>query len=340
MKAVGYYSTLSVDNPQALVDIELPEPVATGHDLLIDVRAVSVNPVDTKLRRNRTPTEGTAGILGFDAAGIVRAVGSDVSLFKVGDEVFYSGDFTRPGSNAELQLVDERIVGIKPKTLNFEQAAALPLTAVTAWELLFDRMQIPQHDGTLQNSENLLIVGGAGGVGSIMIQLARQLTSLDIIATASRPETEAWCRDLGAHHVIDHSKSLVDELKKQGIKSVNYIASLTHTLDYYASYLEIFAPQGKLGLIDDLAESIDIRPLKSKCISVHWEFMFARPAFETPDMIAQHHILNTVSAMVDKGELRSTHTQTLGKMNAGNLREAHRLLESGKTIGKISLSGF
>ncbi|HVL02285.1 MAG TPA: zinc-binding alcohol dehydrogenase family protein [Dongiaceae bacterium] len=345
MKAIGYYKNLSADDPSALVDLELPAPVATGHDLLVEVRAVAVNPVDTKLRRNRAPADGKADVLGYDAAGIVRAVGDKASLFKVGDAVFYAGDFTRPGSNAELQLVDERIVGRKPATLDFASAAALPLTAITAWELLFDRMQLPRNQPARNGDaprpqENLLIVGGAGGVGSIMIQLARLLTPLNVIATASRPESAAWCRDLGAHLVIDHTKPLAEELRRNGIESVNCIASLTNTNQYFTSYVDIIAPQGKLGVIDDLQDPIDVRLLKAKCASFHWEFMFVRPAFKTHDILAQHDILTQVADLIDAGELRSTHGKTLGKINAENLRHAHQLQESGHTIGKIVLENF
>ncbi|MDB6060397.1 MAG: alcohol dehydrogenase, zinc-containing [Verrucomicrobiaceae bacterium] len=340
MKAVGFTQSLPADNANALIDIELPEPVVSGHDLLIEVRAVSVNPVDTKVRRNAAPTDGKPRVLGFDASGIVRAVGSACTLFKVGDEVFYAGTLLRQGSNAQQQLVDERIVGHKPTSLNFAQAAALPLTSVTAWELLFDRLQIPRGVNSYNAADNLLIVGGAGGVGSIAIQLARQLTSLNIIATASRPASAAWCREFGAHHVIDHSRSLRDELKNAGIESVRYVASLTQTEQHYAHYADIIAPQGRLGLIDDLTAPLDIRPLKSKSISLHWESMFTRSIFTTHDLIAQHEALNAVSEMVDAGQLRTTLSEIIGPINATNLCRAHALIESGRSLGKLVLEGF
>lgn len=338
MKAVGFTHSLAADNPAALIDIELPEPVASGHDLLIEVRAISVNPVDTKVRRNAPPADGKPRVLGFDASGVVRAIGAECTLFNIGDEVFYAGTLLRPGSNAQLQLVDERIVGHKPVSLNFAQAAALPLTAVTAWELLFDRLQIPR--GHLGHVENLLIVGGAGGVGSIAIQLARQLTALNVIATASRPESADWCRQLGAHHVVDHSIALRDALRAIGVESVRYIASLTHTEQHYPSYADILAPQGRLGLIDDLSAPLDIRPLKAKSISLHWESMFTRSIFQSSDMIAQHEALNAVSEMVDAGQLRTTLSEIIGPINAANLRRAHALIESGRSIGKLVLEGF
>lgn len=338
MKAIGYTESLSADHPQALLDIELPDPVARGRDLLVEVRAVSVNPVDTKVRRNAAPKAGEPRVLGFDAAGIVRAVGPDCRLFEVGDEVFYAGTLQRPGSNAQLQLVDERIVGHKPHSIGFAQAAALPLTAITAWEVLFDRLQIAR--GSEESTESLLIVGGAGGVGSIMIQLARQLTPLQVVATASRPQSTDWCHELGAHVVVDHSRPLGAELRGAGIEQVRYVASLTNTEQHYSHYVEMLAPQGRLALIDDLREPIDIRLLKPKSLSLHWESMFTRSMFQTPDMIAQHELLNAVAAMVDAGQLRSTLAETLGPIDAANLRRAHALLESGRTIGKLVLEGF
>ncbi|AEU35204.1 zinc-binding alcohol dehydrogenase family protein [Granulicella mallensis] len=334
MKAIGYKTPLPIEDPQSLLDIELPEPHAKGRDLLIEVKAISVNPVDVKVRASGKPEGSEYKILGWDAAGIVKEAGPETSLFKPGDEVYYAGSIARPGTNAELHLVDERIVGKKPRTLNFAHAAALPLTTITAWELLFDRLEVtPDHPA------NLLIVGGAGGVGSILIQLARKLTGLTVIATASRPETQQWCLDLGAHHVIDHSKSLAEQLRALGAPEVEYIASLTATEMHYPALVEVLAPQGKIGIIDD-PKALDAKPLKRKAASLHWEFMFARSLFGTPDMIAQHQLLDKVADLVDSGIIRTTIADTLGTINAANLKKAHTLLESGRARGKLVLEGF
>lgn len=338
MKAVGYRQILPIDHPQALIDVELPEPRAEGRDLLVEVRAVSVNPVDTKVRRGTAPGAGETKVLGWDAAGVVRAVGRDCHLFQPGDEVYYAGSITRQGSNAQLQLVDERIVGRKPNTLTFAQAAALPLTTITAWELLFDRLQIPRRDGVPRRT--LLVVGGAGGVGSMLIQLARELTNLRVIATASRAASAQWCRQLGAHTVIDHSQPLADQLLRSGDCPLPYIASLTNTDQHFTSYVEVLAPQGRLALIDDPQQPLDIRPLKRKSISVHWEFMFTRSQFETDDMIAQHQLLNEAAELVEAGHLRTTLAEVVGPIDAEHLRRAHALVESGRAIGKVVLEGW
>ncbi|MDE2598660.1 MAG: zinc-binding alcohol dehydrogenase family protein [Rhodocyclaceae bacterium] len=337
MKAIGYRNIGSIDREDALLDLTLPRPAPSGRDLLVEVQAVSVNPVDTKIRRSAAPEGGQARVLGFDAVGIVREIGPEASLFKVGDAVWYAGAIDRPGSNSEFQLVDERIVGVKPGTLAPEDAAALPLTAVTAWELLFDRMQVPRASAA---PASLLVVGAAGGVGSILIQLARQLTDLTIIGTASRAETRDWVMKMGAHHVIDHGQPLAAQIGALPVPPVMYVASLTHTAQHFAQIVELIAPQGKLALIDDPAELIDVRLLKRKSISLHWELMFTRSLFHTADMDAQHKMLNEVSALVDQGRIRSTATKHLGTINATNLKEAHRLLETGSSIGKIVLSGF
>lgn len=298
------------------------------------VHAVSVNPVDTKVRANAA-ADGQPKVLGFDAAGVVEAVGAQVTLFKPGDRVMYAGDITRPGSNAELQAVDERIVGRMPASLGFAEAAALPLTAITAWELLFDRLGItPRTTGTL------LVIGAAGGVGSILVQLARQLTALTIVGTASRPETQAWVRELGAHHVIDHTKPLTEGLRAAGLGQVEFVASLTQTDQHYAQIVEALAPQGRLGLIDDPKARLDVMALKRKALSLHWEMMFARPMFQTPDMQAQHDLLERVAALVDEGRLRTTLGERFGAINAANLRRAHALIESGRAKGKVVLEGF
>ncbi|HEX7875765.1 MAG TPA: zinc-binding alcohol dehydrogenase family protein [Sphingobium sp.] len=333
MKAIGYTRAGDVD---VLSDISVETPVPGPRDLLVAVKAVSVNPVDTKVRGNAAPTGDAPKILGYDAAGIVQATGSDVSLFKVGDEVFYSGSIDRQGANAEFHLVDERIVGRKPATLSFGEAAALPLTALTAWELLFDRLRVPYGAKTAPGA--LLIINGAGGVGSILIQLARRLTGLTVIATASRPETKAWVEQMGAHHCIDHHAPIDQGVRDLGIAHVDYVAGLTGTDVHLAEIAEIIAPQGHLSLIDDVA--LDIGILKPKSVSVTWEMVFTRPLFGTADMIAQHHILNEVSALVDAGVLRTTLTEEAGPITAANLRAVHRKIEQGKTIGKVTLSGF
>ena len=338
MKAVAYYHSLPADHADALQDVDLPTPTPGPRDLLVEVKAISVNPVDTKIRRNVAPTDGDAKVLGWDASGIVKAVGSEVSLFQPGDRVYYAGAINRAGANSELHVVDERIVGHMPKSLPFAEAAALPLTAITAWELLFERLQITQ--GNTDLGQSLLIVGAAGGVGSILVQLARQLTGLTVIGTASRPETQAWVRELGAHHVIDHRQPLSEELKRIGINQVTHVASLTQTDQHFAQLVEALAPQGRLALIDDPEQPLDIMQLKRKSLSLHWELMFTRSLFETADMIEQHRLLDRVAELVDAGTLRTTLGEHFGSINATNLRRAHALLESGTAKGKIVLEGF
>lgn len=337
MKAVAYQRSLCIEHPDSLQDIEIDEPTAKGHDLLVEIQAVSVNPVDTKVRMRDVPPAGHWRILGWDAAGIVRAVGSDVTLFAPGDRVWYAGDVTRQGTNAELHLVDERIVGRMPETLDSSEAAALPLTSITAWELLFDRLGLVP--GKKLTDDCLLIIGAGGGVGSIMTQLARRLTGLTVIGTASRPATREWVKTMGAHYVIDHSQPLTKELQRIGIPSVSHVVSLTQTDLHYAEIVEVIAPQGKFGLIDDPV-AIDITKLKSKSVSLHWEFMFTRSKFRTADMIAQHRLLTEMAALVDEGLIRSTLAEVLSPINAHNLKQAHALIESGKSLGKIVLSGF
>jgi zinc-binding alcohol dehydrogenase family protein len=338
MKAIGYTAPHALSATTGLDDITLPAPVATGHDLLVEVRAISVNPVDAKVRAAAAPAPGEQyKVLGWDAAGVVRAVGPDVTLFRPGDRVYYAGSIARAGTNSELHLVDERIVGHMPTTLDFAQAAALPLTTITAWELLFDRLGV--QPGKKPNPKTLLVIGAAGGVGSILVQLARRLTALTIIATASRPETQAWVRELGAHHVIDHRQPLTAELARIGIPQVDSIISLTHTADHLPHILEALAPQGQFALIDDLP-SLDVMPFKRKAASVHWEMMFTRPLFGTPDMIAQHHLLNEVAQMVDAGLIRTTLAENLGPITAKSLRRAHALVESGTMRGKVVLEGW
>lgn len=337
MKAIAYYHSLPITDPQSLQDIELPEPVAGPRDLLVEVKAISVNPVDTKVRQNVQPEDGVAKVLGWDVAGVVKAVGSEVTLFKAGDKVFYAGSIARAGGNSELHVVDERIVGHMPKTLGFADAAALPLTAITAWELLFERLNI--QEGQDHQGQSLLIVGAAGGVGSILTQLASQLTGLKVIGTASRAQTQEWVRSLGADLVIDHSRPLSEVLKEAGQPQVTHVASLTQTDQHLDQLVEALAPQGKLALIDD-PKALDVTKLKRKSLSLHWEFMYTRSLFETADMLEQHKLLNRVAALIDAGTLKTTVGEHFGTINAENLRRAHALLESGQSKGKIVLEGF
>ena len=337
MKAIAYKKSLPIDDADSLRDVTLPDPVATGQDLLVEVKAVSVNPVDTKIRQNVAPADGEWKVLGWDAAGVVRAVGPDVTLFKPGDRVWYAGDLTRPGTNAELHLVDERIVGHMPTSLEYAEAAALPLTAITAWEMLFDRLQL--MPGKQATPSQLLIVGASGGVGSIMTQLARRLTGVTVIGSASRPETQDWVRELGAHHVIDHSRPLSEEITRLGLDPISHVVSLTHTDQHLPQIVELIAPQGRFGLIDD-PEALDVKALKRKCVSLHWEFMFTRSMFRTADMAAQHRLLEEIAGLVDAGLIRTTVGEHFGTINADNLKRAHAMLETNKARGKIVLEGF
>jgi zinc-binding alcohol dehydrogenase family protein len=337
MKAVGYHKSLPISDPDSLFDCELPDPKPEARDLLVQVKAVSVNPVDTKERKRAEPKPGQTKVLGYDAAGIVVSTGPDVTLFKPGDEVWYAGSIARPGTNSELHLVDERIVGHKPRSLDFAHAAALPLTTLTACEMLFDRLEVEAEMS--EGNDTLLIVGAAGGVGSILTQIARQLTGLTVIGTASRQETREWLQRLGAHHVIDHSQPLSAELKRIGIPQVSMVASLTHTDTHINEIVESLAPQGKLALIDD-PQPFDLRLLKRKCLSLHWELMFTRALFQTPDMIRQHEILDEAADLVDAGTLKTTISEHFGVINAANLKRAHALIESNKAKGKIVLEGF
>ena len=335
MKAIGYYHPFPIDDAQALVDLDLPTPELRPRDLLVRIQAISVNPADVKLRANAKPPADTPRILGYDAVGIVEAVGPEARLFKPGDAVFYAGTIDRPGTNAELHAVDERIVGPKPQSLTPAQAAALPLTSLTAWELLFDRLRVPY--GQKLSGDAILIVNGAGGVGSILTQIARRLTGLTVIATASRPETAAWCRDMGAHYVIDHRQPLDEGLKAIGIPQVRYVAGLTATDEHQKAIIEALAPQGALAMIDD-PKVFDVVPFKRKSLSVHWELMFTRPLYGTADMAEQHRILGEIAALVDSGVLRTTLRHNYGPITAANLRRAHAAVESGRSIGKAVLS--
>jgi len=337
MRAVGYRDSLPIHDEASLVDVDLPRPDPKGRDLLVEVKAVSVNPVDTKVRMRAKPEPGDVKVLGYDAAGIVVATGPDATLFRPGDTVFYAGSIVRPGTNAEYHLVDERIVGRKPESLGFPEAAALPLTTITAWEMLFDRLDIRRPVTGAANA--ILIVGGAGGVGSMAIQLARRLTDVTIIATASRPETQAWCRDLGAHHVVDHSRPLAAQVEGLGIGAPAFVFSITQTDLHFSEIAKVVAPQGRFGLIDDPGP-LDVNALKGKSVSLHWESMFTRSTFQTADMGRQHDLLNEVSGLVDKGAIRTTLAETFGTINAANLKRAHAFIESGRARGKVVLAGF
>lgn len=337
MKAVALTHYLPINDSQSLFDIELPKPIPSARDLLVRVEAISVNPVDTKVRAPKAKVETTPRVLGWDAAGVVESVGSGVTGFKAGDEVYYAGDITRPGCNSEFQIVDERIVGHKPRALSFAEAAALPLTAITAWESFFDRMGIDPQGAN--RGQSLLIIGGAGGMGSIGIQLAKH-AGLVVIATASRPETIEWVRGMGADHVADHRQSLPPQLAALGFRNVDYIANFSSVDAYWAVTAELIKPQGKIvGLVDNVAP-LDLKLLKSKSATFAWEFMFARAMHQTPDMAAQGGLLNAVAALVDAKKLRTTLTGTISPINAANLRKAHAQLESGRTIGKVVLSGW
>ncbi|PQV50853.1 zinc-binding alcohol dehydrogenase family protein [Paraburkholderia sp. BL21I4N1] len=338
MKAVGLYRYLPIDNAEALVDVDIPKPEATGRDLLVKVEAISVNPVDTKVRAPKDNVEKEPRILGWDAAGTVVAVGPEVTLFKIGDPVFYAGSITRPGANSEFHLVDERIVGHKPASLDFSHAAALPLTAITAWEALFDRLGVSPQGA--DEGRTVLIFGGAGGVGSIGIQLAKQLAKLTVIATASRPESAQWATELGADHIVDHFGDIPAQLKKLGIDQVDYVLMFNDTDKNFPAAAEVLKPQGGICTIVENSKPLPVELLKAKSAAFHWEFMFTRSMFGTPDMIEQHKLLTEVARLVDSGALRTTVGEDLGKINAANLRRAHQRLEAGRAIGKLVLTGF
>ncbi|BCX49713.1 arginate lyase and other MDR family protein [Haloferula helveola] len=337
MKAVAYRTPGAIDRDDALQDVELEVPVPGERDLLVRVRAVSVNPVDTKQRKGVEPPDGDWRVLGFDACGVVEKIGAGVEGFRVGDEVYYAGCIDRPGSNSEFQCVDERIVGRKPSSLSDAEAAALPLTSITAWEMLFDRLEVRRP--TPQGGRLILIIGGAGGVGSITIQLLRALTDLTVIATASRPETREWVLECGAHHVIDHSKPLAPQVAELGLGAPGFVFSTTQTDRHMADVIELIAPQGRFGLIDDPPE-LNVMPLKRKSVSLRWELMFTRPLFGTPDVGEQGGLLNEVAGLVEAGRVKTTLTEVAGRIDAATLREAHARIESGTARGKIVLEGF
>lgn len=337
MKAIGYKTAGPIDRANALEDIDLPRPGPQGHDILVEVKAVSVNPVDTKVRTRETPAPGEWKVLGWDAVGRVVETGNAVTQFKIGDEAYYAGSIARPGTNSQFHLVDARIAGRKPKTLSDAEAAALPLTAITAWEMLFDRLDIRRPVPGAANA--ILIIGGAGGVGSIATQLVRTLSDVTVIATASRPETRDWVRKLGAHHVVDHAKPLAEEIKALGIGEPAFVFSTTQTQQHLAEIVTLIAPQGRFGLIDD-PKVLDIVPFKRKSVSVHWELMFTRSLYSTADIHEQGALLNEVASLVDDGRIRTTLSEVLKPINATNLMRAHVLIESGRAKGKVVLEGF
>ncbi|PKH03300.1 zinc-binding alcohol dehydrogenase family protein [Psychromonas sp. MB-3u-54] len=341
MKAIGYTKSLPITDNASLTDIELPEPIATGRDLLIKIKAIAVNPADYKVRLNTPPAKGEYKVIGWDAVGEVVASGEDATHFNPGDIVYYAGDITRQGCNAEYQLVDERLVGNKPKSLSYAEAAALPLTAITAWEILFEHLSIEQQgaDSKETSNEVILVVGAAGGVGSILVQLAKAITGATVIATASRSSSATWVKKLGADHVVDHSKALQPQIEALGIGSVTHVASLNSTDSYFESYTELLTPFGKIAMIDD-PKALDITKLKMKSLSLHWEFMFARSMFKAADMDQQGRLLNRVADLIDQGYIQTTLGKNLGTINAENLRTAHQALETGRSIGKIVLQGF
>lgn len=338
MKAVGLYKYLPIEDPESLLDVEVEKPVPAGRDLLVKVRAISVNPVDYKVRSPKNREESEPKILGWDVAGVVEQVGPEVTLFRPGDEVFYAGSITRPGGNSEFHLVDERIVGMKPSKLDFAQAAALPLTSITAWESLYDRLGISRNKDDNEGT-TILIIGAAGGVGSIATQLAKS-SGLTVIGTASRPETADWVTGLGADHVINHFEAFLPQLKAAGWEQVDYILCLNSTEKHWSNMAEAIAPQGKICSIVETDELLNLTLLKNKSVTFVWELMFTRSTYQTPDMIEQHNLLNEVARLLDDGVLRTTTNETLVPINAANLRKAHAVLETGRTVGKVVLEGF
>lgn len=337
MKAVGYRKKGPINREDSLVDITLPKPEPAEHDLLVEIKAIGVNPVDYKIRSWMSAPEGQYRVLGWDAAGIVVGKGPEAEGFEIGDRVYYAGALDRQGTNAEYHAVDARIAAKTPATLSDPEAAALPLTTITAWEMLFDRLDVTRRVPGGANA--VVIIGAAGGVGSMAIQLLRALADLTVIATASRPETRDWCSALGAHHVIDHRKPLVGQIEALGIGAPGIVFSTADSLGYRDQVIELLAPQGRFGFIDD-PETFDVIPFKGKSLSVHLESMFTRPVMKTVDLAAQGTLLRRVAELIDAGKIRTTLTETLGSIGATTLKEAHRRLETGKVHGKIVLEGF
>jgi len=334
MKAIGYQKAGALTTDGPLEDIEVPTPELRPHDVLVQVKGISINPVDSKIRTNISPETGHK-IIGFDACGTITAIGTDVSLYSVGDDVFYSGDMTRPGTNSEFHAVDERIIGKKPATLDYEEAAALPLTAITAWEMLFDSLRVSEGG---EDGKAILVLGGAGGVGSILIQLAKKLTNLTVVATASRADTNAWVTKMGADHVIDHSKPLIPQMEALGITPA-YTASIRGTDKNWEEIIKMSAPRAMISLIDD-PQGINLNLAKQKALSICWEFMFTRPMFGMDDMAVQGQLLNRVAEMIDNGTLQSTMTKRLGSLSAKSLAAAHAEQETGTVIGKNVMAGL
>ncbi|WP_304119235.1 zinc-binding alcohol dehydrogenase family protein [Mycolicibacterium bacteremicum] len=325
MRAVGSFDGLPVDDPKALQNIEIDVPDLRPHDVLVRVEAVSVNPVDIKRRGALQPTAEPV-ILGHDAAGVIEAVGPAVTTLSVGDEVWYAGDVSRPGTNADLHAVDERIVSRKPSSLSFAEAAALPLTTITAWETLFERFAL-----TAASTGDLLVLGAAGGVGSVMIQLAKKLTGVRVIGTASRPDSREWALTMGADAVIDHH-DLAAQARDIAPAGIDYLFS-PHSAGNIDVYAEIVRPFGHITAIDE-PEGLELVVLKEKSIAWHWELMFTRALFGY-DMIAQQKLLAATADLVDRGEIATTVTSIVTGFDADGIREAHRAVESGRMIGKV-----
>lgn len=335
MRAIGFRTSLAINEESSFIEFELAKPKPEARDLLVKIKAIAVNPVDYKIRKNsaKDTVLENPKIIGWDAAGVVEEIGSEVSLFKVGDEVFYAGDLTKQGCNAEYQTVDERIVGKKPDSFSYEETAIMPLTSLTAWEILFDRMRInPEKDA----GKSILIIGGAGGVGSIAIQLAKKLLGLKVVATASRPETIEWCKNLGADEVINHH-NLIEEAKKAGYDDFDFIVDFVDLNIYWDIIVDLIKPQGHIASITGSEEPIALNKIKTKSASFSWEFMYTRPMFHTDDMIEQHYILTKIAELMDEGIIKTTVNTVLNGLNAENLKKAHKMLESGRTIGKIAI---
>lgn len=339
MKAIGFKEHLPIESKNSLVEFELPKPAAKGHDLLIKVEAVSVNPVDIGVRKSGHGILKQPKIIGWDAVGIVASTGDKVSLFKEGDQVFYAGSFKRPGSNSEFQLVDERIVGHAPQNLSIQQAAAMPLTSLTAWEALFEQLEIDPHAQTLNHNKTILIINGSGGVGSIAVQLAHW-AGLKVIASASRPATIEWVTKFGADQTVNHRQDLVKEVRNLGYKYVDFILELNDLDGHWNEMAELIKPSGRIASITENRHPVNLRKLTQKRAKFAWEWMYTKSFYQTPDMITQHQILDQVADLLDKNILRSTLNKTLSPINVPNLKKAHQLVESNHMIGKVVISAL